>query len=78
MRKMVTHSGDMYGCIDDARHKRKHSERWNKDDCTVCKCKVSFAQGSICLHEKTQLFHDPFVYPLSTTDFSINSVHDKL
>ena len=41
MRKMISHSSQNLMCMDDDGQKYPHGHKWNKDDCTRCKCKVS-------------------------------------
>ena len=48
---MMSHSADMYGCMSEEGQKRKHNEKWNKDDCTICKCKVRM------IYHEVEAFH---------------------
>jgi hypothetical protein len=41
MRTMMSHSAQDLMCMDSDGQKHPHGDKWNKDDCTRCKCRVS-------------------------------------
>ena len=38
---MMSHAGESMMCMDENGQKRPHKDKWEKDDCTVCRCRVS-------------------------------------
>jgi len=39
MRRMMTSSKTMM-CVEDDGTQRQHNDKWNKDDCSTCKCRM--------------------------------------
>ncbi|XP_053395477.1 peroxidasin-like isoform X2 [Mercenaria mercenaria] len=40
MRTMMSHTTKDIMCMDDDGQKHPHGDKWNKDDCTRCKCRM--------------------------------------
>ena len=42
----MSHSSSGLVCKDEDGSMRQHGEKWNRDDCTRCKCRVSVMVSS--------------------------------
>ncbi|KAH3733107.1 hypothetical protein DPMN_039532 [Dreissena polymorpha] len=43
MATMMSHAAKEMFCMEDSGEKRMHGDKWSRDDCTVCRCKVGCA-----------------------------------
>lgn len=44
----MSHAAGTMMCVDEEGAKHQHKEKWSKDDCTVCRCRVS-GTGFSCM-----------------------------
>ncbi|XP_052240639.1 peroxidasin homolog [Dreissena polymorpha] len=40
MATMMSHAAKEMFCMEDSGEKRMHGDKWSRDDCTVCRCKM--------------------------------------
>lgn len=52
MRKMMSLDNGAMTCMDENGVKHPHGDKWNKDDCTRCKCRVSIKSIIFCYFHK--------------------------
>lgn len=59
-------------CTDNNGQERKDGERWKKDSCTLCECKVSFLAKSLCTLCWTHYIQYPDEPIVSTWRFCVD------